>query len=183
MTTVTTRTGDKGTTCIGGNRISKNHPIVKVVGILDHIQSSIGLLHLYAGDYPLIKPHIEQICNDLYKMMGILHTKAPDYPTQEDMKPFMDNLENIIKEVPTPKVNKFLRPNKNMAFANHIRATVRSSELKLWKIENKLDIPPNESSISKYLNRLSAVVYAFMLYIDDNQYVSFCERICSWFRR
>lgn len=157
MTTVTTRTGDKGTTCIGGGRIDKTHPIVEIVGILDHTQALIGNLYSYGDLIEEILPSIELICNDFYTMMGLLHKSAPDFLTKDEVKPFLENLDNIIKLIETPKVNVFLRPNKNTAIANNTRAHIRRYELVLWKLDDRV--------ISQYFNRLSSVVYAIMLNI------------------
>ena len=174
MTTLTTRKGDTGTTCIGGGRISKTHPIVEIMGILDLIQGQLGLLYCY----PRLKPYLDDLCEDFYQLMGLVHKSSPAYLTEEQVKPYLDRLDKIIAEIKVPKVNKFLRPNNKIAIINNCRATIRRYEHILWKIEE------DDKCLSKYFNRLSSVVYAFMLHNEvektTNVSMLIIISVCIW---
>lgn len=178
MSYLTTRKGDNGTTCIGGGRVSKTHPLIKLVGILDSVQAQVGMLHTYSNEYPVLKEHIDEICNDLYTIMGMVHKKCPDYLTCDDMKPFLDNLDTIIASLDLPKMNQFIRPNAKFAIANLSRAACRLHENAVLHIENELDA---EKSITQYLNRLSSVIYGFMIYINFHKTVKYSIQFTSIF--
>lgn len=165
MSYLTTRKGDNGTTCIGGGRVPKTHPLIKLVGILDCVQSEIGMLDNYSAEYPYLEEPINKICNDLYEIMGIIHKKCPDTITQDDMKPFVETLDNIIANIEVPKMRQFIRPNAKFSIANNARANCRLYENMVLHIETELDA---EKAISQYLNRMSSVVYGFMIYINSH---------------
>jgi cob(I)alamin adenosyltransferase len=166
MSYLTTRKGDNGTTCIGGGRVPKTHPLIRLVGILDTVQSQVGLLDNYSAKYPYLKKPIEQICNDLYTIMGKVHKGCPDYLSREEMQPFVDNLDSIIASIEVPKMNQFIRPTARFSIANNARAMCRLYENMVLHIEEELD---GERSISQYLNRLSSVIYGFMIYINSHE--------------
>lgn len=155
-TFLTTRRGDDGTTCIGGGRVPKSHPSVELVGILDSMQSYVGLLHAH----PELSDDADIICKDFYTIMGMVHVKIPELPTKSDIQPFMDNLEKIISGLELPKMNQFIQPNVRTATANMARATCRLYERQILKIETDLE---SERALSAYFNRLSSVLYGFML--------------------
>jgi cob(I)alamin adenosyltransferase len=164
MSYLTTRKGDNGTTCIGGGRVPKTHPLVRLVGILDVVQGKIGLLHCYSVEYPYLKSFIDNICNDFYTIMGMVHKNCPEYLSEDDIEPFLSNLDKIIYNLSDklPKMNQFIRPSVEYADANNVRAECRLHENNVLQIEEELGVG---RIISPYLNRLSSVVYGFMIYI------------------
>jgi cob(I)alamin adenosyltransferase len=84
------------------------------------------------------------------------------------MQPFVDNLDSIIASIEVPKMNQFIRPNARFSIANNARAMCRLYENMVLHIEEELDA---EKSISQYLNRLSSVIYGFMIYINSHEEV------------
>jgi len=167
MSYLTTRKGDTGTTCIGGGRVSKTHPLIRLVGLLDCLQSEIGMLDNYSIEYPYLKKHISDICNDLYTIMGMVHKTCPGYLTNDDMKPFLERLDSIIADIKLPKMNQFIRPTAKFSIANNARANCRLYENMILHIEVELDA--EDKCISQYLNRMSSVIYGFMIYINNTR--------------
>ncbi len=67
---ITTKTGDKGETGLfGGRRVSKNSPFIQMVGVLDELQSYLGVCKFVVGEE--VSEVLERIQGDLYRMMGV----------------------------------------------------------------------------------------------------------------
>ena len=159
---LTPRRGDSGFTNLGKTRVSKTDPRIKFMSLMDEMQAYVGLLHTYKCNKE-INNRVSTICNHFYEIMGLIHKTGN--PSEEDLKPYieyLDNTVNVIKLM-VPKVNVFIRPNKDTCIANLVRARCRSIEVEL----RILELNPH---ISVYFNRLSSVVYGIMLYYHHNKY-------------
>lgn len=165
MTTLTTRTGDKGETSIGKMRVQKTSPVIRIMGELDLAQSLVGNVHHYK--FKQLNNWADKISKDLYTIMGMLHKNNLNYISAEEIKPFVTTLDEILKEIKVPKMTGFIIPNERTYVINNARAECRKLEIEVRIAEQDLDFEP---SISVYLNRLSSVLYAFMIHINEVKY-------------
>jgi cob(I)alamin adenosyltransferase len=77
MSSITTRTGDDGTTgLVFGQRVSKSHPRIEAVGRVDELNAALGFAKATAG--PAIFETLEAIQRDLIALMGELAAADAD---------------------------------------------------------------------------------------------------------
>ncbi len=82
MSSITTRTGDNGTTgLVFGQRVSKSHPRIEAVGLLDEFNAALGFAKAAAqahhGEAP-IHETLEAMQRDLIAVMGELAAADAD---------------------------------------------------------------------------------------------------------
>lgn len=161
MSYLSTKTGDAGTTKMGSQRLSKSHDDIAIMSLLDCAQSQIGLLYTAAPHCdPVVEKFITRTVNDIYTIMGQYHLRYDDGSlAPEHIKPFIDNLDEFLRSIPVPKVNKFIRPNSDNCIVNNVRANIRLYEQRLYSLER-------EPLLSVYLNRLSDCCHAISLHLD-----------------
>ena len=69
MSSITTRTGDDGTTgLLFGGRVPKDHPQVEAVGCLDEFNAALGLAKVSAD--PTLREQLETLQRSLVPLMG-----------------------------------------------------------------------------------------------------------------
>jgi cob(I)alamin adenosyltransferase len=159
LTKIYTRGGDKGETSLGdGSRASKLDPRIRAYGIVDELNSHIGVA--LAGDLPepLRRP-LERIQNELFDVgadLSVPYTGPDDRlrATQE----MIDGLERLCDEhnEALPELKSFVLPGGTEASARlHVaRAVARRAELAALEA----DLNP---LARVYLNRLSDVLFIF----------------------
>ena len=77
---ITTRTGDAGTTGLMYNRrVSKTHPRIEACGCIDELNAAVGLARASATD-PWIGERLLLVQKDLITIMGKLATLSEDLP-------------------------------------------------------------------------------------------------------
>lgn len=156
LSKIYTRTGDKGSTGLGGNvRVDKDHPRVEAFGTVDELNSVIGML--LACKLP------DEVCavlidvqHDLFDLGSELaqpgkHLIPPNYVTrlEKTLDRFNDEL---------PPLEEFILPGGGMAAAHcHLARTVcRRAERRVVTL-GKSETINNESL--RYLNRLSDLLF------------------------
>ncbi len=81
MSSITTRTGDDGTTgLVFGQRVAKNHPRIEAVGRVDEFNAALGFAKALAGGGPTgaLFANLESIQRDLIAFMGELAAADAD---------------------------------------------------------------------------------------------------------
>jgi ATP:cob(I)alamin adenosyltransferase len=157
MSHIPSRKGDLGQTSIGKTRVSKLDGNVRLVGILDSVQSNLGLLLATKSKYTKM---IEEVIDQLYVIMGNIHTHHPEII---DIEAFVKSIDEYLGLMKLPRLTKFIRPNSKTAVHHQVRSFIRSAELQVREIEVERGDPSN---ISIYLNRLSSFVFALIMEID-----------------
>lgn len=155
---ITTKTGDKGETGLfGGRRVMKNSPFIEMVGVLDELQSYLGVCKFSVGEE--VGALIERIQGDLYRMMAVcgFEFKVPSNISGlgEDDVAFLDGIVEGHQEL-VSGLDKFTLPggSRGAAELDFARTICRRAERVLVGCGE--DVP---AEILKYLNRLSDVLF------------------------
>ena len=159
LTKIYTRGGDKGETSLGdGSRTSKLDPRIRAYGIVDELNSHIGVV--LAGDIPeALRAPLERIQNELFDVGADLSVPydGPDDRLRAT-QPMIDNLERLCDEhnERLPELKSFILPGGTEAAARlHVARTVaRRAELAALEA----DVNP---LARVYLNRLSDLLFIF----------------------
>lgn len=161
---VYTKTGDKGTTSlVGGKRVSKCDPRVESYGIVDELNSHVGLLAEYA--LPIDKEIYDQlkaVQDDLFSIQTLLATE--DEALYAKMPQIGDSdikrLEQWIDttEASLPKLRSFVTAGGSVAGAQaHVaRCVCRRAERRVVEMTERCRVAPE---IMGYLNRLSDYLF------------------------
>lgn len=164
MTRIYTRSGDKGTTAlIGGERVAKDDPRVEAYGTVDELGAHIALLTDWAAEA------------DLAEMVTLLERVAAELMTVESQlalsESFKGEIPTVTPEMVTaleeaidhyseelPPFGGFTIPGGHKIISQcHICRTVcRRAERRI--LTANAQHPVNES-VSKYINRLSDLLY------------------------
>ena len=166
---ITTRTGDAGTTGLMYNRrVSKTHPRIEACGCIDELNAAVGLARASATD-PWIGERLLLVQKDLITIMGELATLSEDLPryasdgfTVVD-SPMYAPLEEWIKAVEAQKVSfrGWATPGANLAAAtlDMARTVCRRAERRVQDLAESADV--QNPHILIYLNRLSDCLWLF----------------------
>ena len=162
-----TKTGDKGQTSLyDGTRVDKDNLRVECYGILDELNSYIGLCTNYAKNED--KDILRGIQIKLFSISAELATKREglykNIVTEDDIH----NLENIIDSYieKIDKIDAFIVPGTSLISANlHIARTIcRKAERRIFSLSKIEYVNP---LLLKYVNRLSDVIYAIARYNES----------------
>jgi cob(I)alamin adenosyltransferase len=157
LTKIYTRGGDKGETSLGdGSRASKLDPRIRAYGIVDELNSHIGVA--LAGDLPdELRETLSTVQNELFDVGADLSVpfEGPD-DRLRTTQPMIDRLEARCDEhnEPLPDLKSFVLPGGTEAASRiHVaRAVARRAELAALEAEvNPL--------ARVYLNRLSDLLF------------------------
>lgn len=171
---IASKTGDKGTTGLfDGKRYEKAHPIFDLLGGLDEISASLGLVKKYLPDHQKVHfQNLETIQDELLQIGAYFASlKAP----RQVM--YTDNCLELVEmwlaelEEKLPDLSVFIKPGgANGAAELHVaRCVCRRVERSYWvyldflnEDEKKLilDIP------GKYLNRLSDYLFQLARFVE-----------------
>src|SRR5919112_3476552 len=156
-----TKTGDNGeTSLLNGSRVKKNNPRIATYGIVDEVNSNIGLLICYLKKDSLFT-EIEDVLLKIQSQLFILGSDLAN--PNENLKdyPRIDNNDVTFIENTIDKYEKSLEPLKSFilpggsiesSYCHIIRTVIRRSEVNLTDL--MINEKVNEICL-KYLNRLS----------------------------
>lgn len=182
-------TGDDGMTYLyNGERVSKHHPIVSAMGVIDELSAHIGkvLSNISIGNE--CHEILENIQRRLNAINSYISTLVGNRQDSSKGKAFID-AEGILGDMERkqtvmiqklPKLTTFILPGGGcQAGAElHISSTVcQRAERKVSKIIPQIygDKTESEKFIQAYLNRLSGYLFVMARFIDVN--CGFHERI------
>jgi cob(I)alamin adenosyltransferase len=167
-----TKTGDKGTTMLfGGERVSKTSTRIMSLGVIDEVNSLLGIIVAQIQDKSLISKIQREQSNFL--------RLGADVATTFDVKPELQKhinrikpedvliLENEIDEwdKELTKLTQFILPGGTIAsaFTHHARSVCRSAERITVELASNEEINPE---VLKYLNRLSDWLFTLARYLN-----------------
>ena len=156
LTTITTRTGDDGSTGLAdGQRIRKTDTRIAAIGCVDELNSAVGLLRATPLDTP-IDQLLETVQHRLFDLGGGLALPGQAVLREESIA----ELEQAIDayNAALPALTEFVLPGGNEAAARcHLaRAICRRAEAALWRL---VDESPLYLIAPRYLNRLSDLLF------------------------
>jgi cob(I)alamin adenosyltransferase len=156
LSTITTRTGDDGTTGLGdGSRVSKDSARITAMGDVDELNSHIGVLLCEPMPDP-IREALLTIQHDLFDLGGELCI-----PGFENLATFqIESLDQLIARYNNelPRLAEFILPGGSRAAsqAHIVRTTCRRAERAVILARKTEAIRPE---CQQYLNRLSDLMF------------------------
>ncbi len=167
-----TKTGDDGTTGIqNGARISKTDSRIQAYGMVDEINSFLGII-LSKLDEKDLENLISKIQNDLFVVGSDLSN--PDLKNTQNrvidemIKALEENIDNLEKKLP-PITNFILPGGYEIAALVHVsRSITRRAEIFVISLSEK-EIINNNCII--YLNRLSDLLFVIARTINQRKNV------------
>ena len=163
ITRVYTRTGDDGTTGLGGGqRVPKDSPRIAAYGTVDEISSAIGVA-LALGLHPRLAATLTRVQNDLFNLgsdLCILEEDKAERPVPVIEERHVEALERLMDELSAeiPPLENFILPGGSPGAAQlHVARTVcRRAERRTIALSRLEPIGP---LVVKYLNRLSDALF------------------------
>ena len=169
---VYTKKGDSGTTSLlSGRRVSKLYPEIKAVGVLDELNSFVGLLRT---EYKTEGKLLEEIQWDLFNAgsMIINDNNSPIMNVTEDDIEVLETVMDALNEE-LPDLKNFIITNgsKAVSYAHICRTICRRAEI---EVLNCLVMENTErvAIITKYLNRLSDFFFVLARFIGHKENVN-----------
>lgn len=162
---VYTRTGDDGTTALfGGKRVLKCDGLVEVYGLLDEVNSWIGLLvHLpHIGKNKSLLRFVQQ---DLFRIGSILAGWKGDVTPLTTRVPEMEKrIDEIEKNI--PPLSHFILPGgtKESAYVHIARSITRRVEREIvaYSKNKTMNVELSKDTVRTlvtYMNRLSDLLF------------------------
>ncbi len=168
LTKIYTRTGDDGTTALGGGqRVPKDALRVQVYGTVDELNSQLGVA-LALGLCARLDEILPEIQNELFDVgsdLCFLEEDKQKYPLPQIEERHVSRLETVIdelNEVVGPLQNFILPGGSPGAAQLHVARTVcRRAEREVTTLAREEGAGPY---VLRYLNRLSDALFVMARY-------------------
>ena len=156
-----------------GERVSKTHPLIEAVGVIDELNSYLGIIRS-SMTLEDVREVLGQVQNDLFiigsdlanpskdqTMLSQTHAIKTHELTEERIKDMERMIMQFEREVPPLK--NFILPSgsKNAAHLQYARALARKAERRLIAVEKNINI-----KIQAYLNRMSDFLFMVARYVN-----------------
>ncbi len=170
LTQICTRSGDDGKTNLGtSERIDKNQPRIELLGTLDELNCTIGLILSDKKINPQIAAYLLQIQQELFDLGSEL---CPPYHPLISTKN-IEQLEKILNELNNalPPLKEFILPNGDFGTAAcHLaRAVCRRAERCMVTLNQQEKL---NAHMLIYLNRLSDVLFVIARVLAKEQHTT-----------
>lgn len=158
---ITTKTGDKGSTGLfGGRRVKKYDLQVEAYGAIDEATCFIGSA-FEVIDNKDVKELISQVQFQLYIIMGYLADAGmKSLEVEKHLKVVEKEIQKLEKSL--PKLTRFILPqgSEQTSRLQIARASIRSAERRVVSfIDQKGEETKDDILILQYLNRLSDLFF------------------------
>ena len=176
ITRVYTRTGDNGTTGLGGGqRIPKDSPRIEVFGTVDELNSILGVA-LAVGLADRIQAPLKTIQNELFHLgsdLCVLEEDKARMPVPQIEARHVEALERLMDELSTElkPLENFILPGGSAGGSQlHVARCVcrRAERLAVGLSRTE----PVGGCVVKYLNRLSDALFVMARYENLKQGVT-----------
>ncbi len=161
---ITTKTGDQGTTSLfGGSRVDKDHIRIECNGLIDEVNARLGLLICELGNDHEWTTRLISIQRNLMMLMS--HIATPADCSKPNTKPHpekgVDDCDEWIDALNTFLADErlaFVLPGgtKVSSLCHFSRTAIRTAERKLITLNKAEPVP---AYILQYFNRLSDLFY------------------------
>ncbi|CAF3810121.1 unnamed protein product [Rotaria magnacalcarata] len=170
-----TRRGDRGTSTLlssGANRLSKDSLIFDVLGTIDELSSTIGIV-ISSCPFPQILKQLENIQCALFEIGSCVAAENCSSRFEFNDAILIKHLEEDIDRMTAelPELRNFILPGGSSKIASHVhfsRAVCRRCERLLTKwVNNKIqeNQSQQETIMGIYLNRLSDYLFTLGRYV------------------
>ncbi len=161
-----TRTGDQGKTSLAnGQRLAKSELRVEVIGDIDELNSSLGLILAYHPPEDFAKK-LFTIQDQLFHFGAELALAMECQITDEMVRQLEQWMDDYSQQLPPLK--QFILPNGSLlvSHCHFARSICRRAERHLVKLSTETTINPESL---KYLNRLSDLLFIMVRIILQQQ--------------
>lgn len=156
LSTITTRTGDNGSTGLGdGTRVPKDHARINAMGDVDELNSSLGVL--LAEALPAhIRDLLIDIQHDLFDLGGELSTPGYELLKRHRIAALDECIEKLNGQL--PRLEEFILPGgcRASALAHVSRTVARRAERSVVHVTTASAV---RHEVIQYLNRLSDLMF------------------------
>lgn len=156
LSTITTRTGDDGTTGLGdGSRVSKASPRIAAMGDVDELSSSLGVL--LCEPLPAhLRELLIDIQHDLFDLGGELSIPGYELLKISAVQKLDHHIESLNASL--PRLAEFILPGgcRASALAHVSRTVARRAEREAVALKAS---EPVRDEVLLYLNRLSDLLF------------------------
>jgi cob(I)alamin adenosyltransferase len=161
LTKIYTRGGDAGETSLGdGSRVSKLDPRVVAYGIVDELNSLIGVVLALPDLDPSLREPLARIQNELFDVGADLSVPWGVTDRLRVEQPLIDRLEELCDRfnADLPELRSFVLPGGTEAAARlHVARTIcRRAEREVLLGAQAVELNP---FVLAYLNRLSDLLF------------------------
>ena len=161
---VVTCTGDHGNTSMAdGSRISKNHSVIHVIGDIDELNSSIGLLiselkgSKLQDEASKIIGYLTEIQHTLFNIGAEFSMPQSNLIHEKQVSNMTELIKKLNKDL--PPLREFILPggSKCSALAHISRTITRRAERNIVGLQesDESESPKINSFVQPYVNRLS----------------------------
>ncbi|CAF1026744.1 unnamed protein product [Rotaria sp. Silwood1] len=167
-----TRKGDRGTSSLlssGTNRLSKDSLVFNVLGTIDELSSTIGIV-ISTCSFPSISKQLENIQCALFEIGSCVAAENRSSRFTFNNITLIKQLEEEIDKMTDelPPLRNFILPGGSSQTASYVhfsRAVCRRCERLLTKWSNNQIEEQQETVMKIYLNRLSDYLFTLGRYI------------------
>ena len=165
---VTTKSGDRGKTSLGnGERVSKSHLIINLLGDIDELNSQIGSA-ISSSKSSLISSELQSIQQDLFNLGGEISIfNSGTILINDDKVKFLEERIEDLNQTLKP-LKEFIMPGGD-EFCSRIhlaRAVCRRAERSCVSV---LDLVEEKNIWLPYLNRLSDYLFVLARYVSSER--------------
>ena len=165
---VTTKSGDKGNTSLGnGERVSKSHLLINLLGDIDELSSQLGSA-ISSCKSELISSELQSIQQDLFNLGGeISIINSGTILINNDKVEFLEERIDELNQTLKP-LKEFIMPGGD-EFCSRVhlaRAVCRRAERSCVAI---LDLVKEKNIWLPYLNRLSDYLFVLARYVSSQR--------------
>lgn len=159
-----TKTGDKGQTSFySGERVSKNHIRMETIGLVDELNSILGIVVAKLKD-----KRVEEFINRIQKDLFHIGSYLAKYKTSLNILPKrVEEMEKVIDTISAeiPQLQNFILPEgiEAAAFLFFARAVARRTERELVTLAKTDTV---DDKILIYFNRLSDLLFILARYLN-----------------
>ncbi len=176
ITKVYTRTGDDGTTGLGGGqRVRKDSVRIEAFGTVDELNSVIGVA-IAAGLDEKLRTALAPVQNELFHVgsdLCILEEDKQRFKVPQIEQRHIDALEEVMDELSDalPPLENFVLPGGSVGAAHlHVARTVcRRAERLAIALADK---EPIGAHVVKYLNRLSDTLFVMARFENKQKHMT-----------
>ena len=156
-----TRNGDKGTTQLAsGKNVHKSHIRIELCGVLDELNSAIGLSNSFLKKNSILEPLLKKEQNKLFDLGSYFADFRKSQEQEVILNSDITHLENQIDELSEklPPLKNFILPggSKSASFLHLARSIARRLERLIVKAKEEIEI--NSNSLI-YINRISDFLF------------------------
>jgi len=168
LTRIYTRTGDDGTTGLAdGSRLPKDHIRIEAYGLVDELNSVLGLVRQHTDAVEGLDPVLARVQNDLFDLGADLATPGPG----EGLRVVASQVEWLERAIDRwnadlPALESFVLPGgSELASWLHLaRTTCRGAERATVALSTVDEL---NDQVIPYLNRLSDLLFVVARVAND----------------